>query len=376
MNILFWQWHAFMQNGMENALKKLNIEYRIFNYQLSDWEHDTAFVEKLEKELEQGAFDAVISVNYCPLVSAVCQNHHLRYIAWVYDSPVHIRDLSSLHNSCNKIYFFDRGQVEKYKKQGYGTVFHLPLAADETVWEFQDYLQPSGCDVAFVGQLYKSDYNYLMAPLPQYYRGMMDGMLAAQGQVYGAYLLDEMITKPLMEKLNEFYQKASQNAKRVMKAELEYACACEVTGRERFTALSLLAGRYNVHLYSGDRNNQIEGIKSNGYVDYYTQMPSVFKNAKINLNISLKTIRTGIPLRVFDVLSCGGFLITNYQEELTEYFEPGVDLVVYEDVRDLVLKTDYYLKHEEERRAIAQNGHRKVRELCTFEGRMRQMLEL
>ena len=76
------------------------------------------------------------------------------------------------------------------------------------------------------------------------------------------------------------------------------------------------------------------------------------------------------------MLSCGGFLITNYQEELTEYFEPGVDLVVYEDVRDLVLKTDYYLKHEEERKAIAQNGHRKVRELCTFEGRMRQMLEL
>lgn len=230
--------------------------------------------------------------------------------------------------------------------------------------------------MAFVGQLYQSDYNYLMAPLPQYYRGIMDGMLAAQGQVYGAYFLDEMITDALMEQLNEFYRKASKNGKRVLKEELEYACACEVTGRERFTALSLLAGRYNVHLYSGDRDNRIEGIKSKGYVDYYTQMPSVFNNAKINLNISLKTIRTGIPLRVLDVLSCGGFLVTNYQEELAEYFEPGVDLVVYEDIRDMVLKIDYYLKHEEERKVIAENGHRKVRELCGFEERMKRLLEL
>lgn len=375
MNILFWQWNAFMQKGMENALQKLNINYRIFRYQLNDWEQDAVFTKNLEKELQEGAFDAVLSVNYCPLVSTVCENRHLRYIAWVYDSPIHIRDVSSFHNSCNRIYFFDRGQVEKYRREGYQTVFHLPLAADETVWKFQDYLQPVCCDVAFVGQLYKSDYNYLMAPLPQYYRGMMDGILAAQGQVYGAYFLDEMITESLMEKLNIFYRKTSKNGKGVLKSEMEYACACEVTGRERFTALSLLAGRYDVHLYSGDRDNQIEGMKSNGYVDYYTQMPSVFKNTKINLNISLKTIRTGIPLRVLDVLSCGGFLITNYQEELTEYFEPGVDLVVYNDVRDLVLKVDYYLKHEEERKAIAENGRRKVRELCGFEERMKQLLE-
>lgn len=87
MNVLFWQWNAFMQKGMENALKKLNITYRIFHYQLSDWEKDAVFIEKLEKELEQDTFDAVLSVNYCPLVSNICQNHNLRYIAWVYDSP-------------------------------------------------------------------------------------------------------------------------------------------------------------------------------------------------------------------------------------------------------------------------------------------------
>ena len=376
MKILFWQWNAFMQKGMENALKKLNIEYHVFYYQLKDWEHDAFFSGKLEKELEEDTYDAVLSVNYCPLISNVCEKRGVKYIAWVYDSPIHIRDLSSFHNECNRIYFFDRGQREKYQKEGYETVFHLPLAADETVWKFQEPSRYDDCDIAFVGQLYRSDYNYLMSPLPQYYRGMMDGILAAQGQLYGAYLLDEMITDTLMEQLNEFYLKESKNGKRVLKSEMEYACACEITGRERFMALSLLAKRYDVHLYSGDQDNRIEGIKAKGYADYYTQMPSVFRNAKINLNISLKTIRTGIPLRVLDVLSCGGFLITNCQEELFEYFEPGVDLVVYDDVRDLVLKVDYYLKHDKERKIIAQNGRRKVKELFGFEEKVKHLLEL
>lgn len=371
MKILFWQWNAFMQKGIEKALKKLAIEYEILYYQPKDWEKEDAFGECIQRALKGKGFDAVISVNYAPAVSMACQAEGVLYIAWVYDSPIHIRDISSFHNKCNRIYFFDRGQMEAYRKQGYENVFHMPLAVDETVWQDKKSIEN---EVAFVGQLYKSDYNYLMSPLSQYYRGMMDGILGAQGQVYGAYLLDELISDELMQKLNEFYAKASEGTFQVQKAELEYACACEATGRERFMALSLLAGRHSVSLYSNDECKEIPGIKNRGYVDYYTGMPAVFRGARVNLNISLKTIRTGIPLRVLDVLSCGGFLISNYQEEILEYFEPGVDLVLYEDIKDLVMKVEYYLFHEEERRKIAENGKCKVREYFRFEDRIKKML--
>lgn len=41
----------------------------------------------------------------------------------------------------------------------------------------------------------------------------------------------------------------------------------------------------------------IDNLKVHGPVDYYKQMPYIFKLSDINLNISLKSIRTGIPLR-------------------------------------------------------------------------------
>lgn len=375
MRILFWQWNAFMQKGMEKAMKRLNVEYDVLYHQPKDWERDEVFEKKIKEELAKGLYDKVLSVNYCPIVSKACQNQNVTYIAWVYDSPIHIRDISSFKNECNRIYFFDRGQVQRYESMGFTNIYHLPLAVDETVWDMNnDNLCKS--DVAMVGQLYKSDFNYLLGPLDQYNRGLLEGYISAQEIIYGAYLLEDIITDSKMEELNKIYCKASGGKVSVKKAELEYACACEITGRERFKALHLLSQYCSVDLYSGNVDNRLKNVNQCEYVDYYSKMPDIFRSTKINLNISLKTIRTGIPLRVLDVLSCGGFLVTNYQEELFEYFEPGVDIVVYEDIKDLVYKVRYYLEYEEERKIIAMNGRRKVLEYFDFDSRMKKLLEI
>lgn len=373
MKILFWKWNAFMQEGMEMALRKMNVDYDTFFHQPDNWEQDERFEKAITGKLMGNRYDRVISVNFAPIVSNVCERLGIIYVSWIYDSPVHIRDKSSFNNACNRIYMFDRGQAEVWQKQGYGNIRHMPLAADEKAWKIVPD-NKYACDVAFVGQLYRSDYNYLLQPLDQYHRGILDGYVAAQGQIYGGYILPDLITDSLMEELNAFYRKASGNDFEVKKEELEYACACEVTGRERLMALALLQNRCRVNLFSGDVGEGLDKVNQCGVVDYYSQMPSIFRQAKINLNISLKTIRTGIPLRVLDILSCGGFLLTNYQEELLEYFEPGVDLVLYEDVKDLVQKVMYYLERDEERRMIAENGHRKVQQCFGFEAPVKRML--
>ena len=128
-------------------------------------------------------------------------------------------------------------------------------------------------------------------------------------------------------------------------------------------------------LYSSDEENNLPGVNLKGYVDYYTQMPMVFSQSKVNLNISLKTVRTGIPLRVIDVMGCGGFVLTNYQEEIGEYFAMGEECAVYESMEDLCEKTIYYLNHEQERQQIARAGYERVKRDFTFEDRIQRMFE-
>ena len=151
----------------------------------------------------------------------------------------------------------------------------------------------------------------------------------------------------------------------------------QVTAMERREVLELLGKTgHTLNLYTNDKNTEIPGWKNNGPVDYYDKMPEVFANSRINLNITLRSIKTGIPLRAFDIMGSGGFLLSNYQPELFEFFTPGEDLVVYESMDDLLAKVDYYLSHENERAEIAQNGCRKVLKEHTLSKRLDCMEEI
>lgn len=131
--ILYFQWHSFMNARMERALQKLEIAYDTFFYTFTDWEKDEEFCCRFEKKLISEKYEKVLSVNYSPLISRVCEDHQVPYISWVYDCPIHIREHETLYNSCNTIYFFDRMQAETYQKQGINAR-HLPLAVDSEVF--------------------------------------------------------------------------------------------------------------------------------------------------------------------------------------------------------------------------------------------------
>ena len=374
MRVLFYQWHSFMNKGVERALGQLGVEYDTFFFQQTDWESDTGIVALLESKLKAKQYDMVFSINYAPMISMVCEREQILYISWVYDAPIHIRNTESMKNSCNRIFFFDRIQAESYAKQGIAA-YHMPLAAD--IGTFQKYNENSKyrADVSLVGKLYQTEYNYYLGPLDEYLRGYLDGIIRAQMKVYGGYFLSELLDNALLEKLNACYRKASNGTVAIRKEELEFMMACEITGRERYMALALLSNHHTVKLYSTDKDERLDKVEYMGYADYYKQMPEVFKSSKINLNISLKIIQSGIPLRVFDVLGCGGFLLTNFQAEMPEYFTLGEDFAVYESIEDLYAKADFYLRHDTERERVARHGFETVQKYYTFRQQVEKILK-
>ena len=123
-----------------------------------------------------------------------------------------------------------------------------------------------------------------------------------------------------------------------------------------------------------NKNATVGSCHNHGYVDYTTEMPKVFAGSRINLNISLKSIRHGIPLRAMEIMGAGGFLLSNFQSDFLLHFEPGIDFVYYEDCKDAIEKAHYYLSHEEERLAIAENGLQKIRAAHTYEIRLAEMI--
>ena len=142
-----------------------------------------------------------------------------------------------------------------------------------------------------------------------------------------------------------------------------------VTFKERVAILSLLSKKIQVSLYSGDEQPLLTEAKQCGRVDYSTEMPYVFKCSDINLNITLKCLQTGIPLRALDIMGCGGFLLSNYQEEFLDWFVPEEDFVYYEDFGGAYEKAAFYLNNDTLRKQIAANGYEKVKKYFTYEDR-------
>ena len=134
----------------------------------------------------------------------------------------------------------------------------------------------------------------------------------------------------------------------------------KVTQMERKTLLEYLGKYFKLDLYTQEYSPVVNNVYDLGWADYMNKMPRIFHRSKINLNFTMRSIQTGIPLRALDIMGAGGFLLTGYQAELDEYFVNGQDMVMADSPADMQQKISYYLLHEKEREEIARNGQKKT----------------
>lgn len=97
-----------------------------------------------------------------------------------------------------------------------------------------------------------------------------------------------------------------------------------------------------------------------------------FCQSNIVFNISIKD---DINMRCFEAMSTKSFLLTNRIPTLSELFEDGKHLVMYDSLDDAVEKARYYIEHHTERQRIAQAGFEEVRAKHTFVHRAKQVLD-
>lgn len=76
-----------------------------------------------------------------------------------------------------------------------------------------------------------------------------------------------------------------------------------------------------------------------------------------------------VRLRDFEAPMGGAFYLVEYFDELTEFFEPDKEIVMFASPEELVDKCRYYLAHPREREAIRQAGMRRARAEHTWHRR-------
>lgn len=339
--------------------------------------------EAVEELLEEGHYDLVVTYDFSEGVSNACQSFQIPYYSWVYDSPLMGLYSKGALNEVNYISVFDRKQYEYLKDLGLKHLFYLPLAPEidnfGAVHIGKRDEKRYASEVSFVGRLYNN-------------RGF-EGIFGEDGKEHLAEahrIIDEMdctwkenttiFNKASSELIDYMVSKQPEATWEAWNIDKRYYCESMKLVRkcnevERVKILETLQNKFPIVLYADDSAKEIlKNVMVKPWLDYGKEMPKVFYLSKINLNITSRSIESGIPLRVWDIMAVGGFCLTNYQPELEEYFEIGKDLEVYHNLQELEDKIAYYLKHEDQRIRIAINGYKKVRKEHNLKARMKIVL--
>lgn len=385
MNILFLEWDSFAHEYVVEEFRRADCKVNMFSWPFGseNMRNNESLSQRLLKELKENEYDFVFSFNFFPVAAKACNECGIKYVSWIYDTPYLLLYSKYTMLDTNYIYFFDKSLCYEFNKRGIKHAFYLPMAAPVETYDKLNHITEQAekyqAEISFVGSTYNEErqnfYKYL-SKVDGYTAGYLNAIMEMQKEVYGKFILEELLTDNVLREL----KRVCPIRKEVDEWETDawiyanYFLARKMTGEQRKESLQLLSERYQVKLYTPEATPELEAVQNCGPVDYMTQMPYVFKQSKINLNMTLRSIHTGIPLRAMDIMGCGGFLLTNYQDDFWDYFEPGVDYVFYSSREELLSLTEYYLTHEEERCEIAKNGYEKVKAGHTYRDRVQLIL--
>lgn len=386
MNILFYRYNSICEPDMIEVFQQKGHVVEEITEEMEN--KDISAKDQLvllSNVLKEKRYDFVFTINFFPVISEVCNIFKTLYVSWIVDSPVMELYSHSIRNIWNRVFIFDYALYEEFYSENPKCIFYLPLGSnymrvDDVISSItQAEIDKFSADVSFVGSLYseKCPYNYLRGET--YLKGYLDGLIEAQMKIYGYNFLEECISDKILDEFKKsipfyrFPEKSNHNEKAAM---AQLYLGNKVSEQERLRMLKTVSEKFKLDLYTGSNRDMLPKANYKGMAKSMTEMPKIFYLSKINLNITSKPIRTGIPWRVWDILSAGGFVLTNYQEEIPEYFEIGTDLETYTSEKELLEKIQYYLEHHEEREMIAKNGYIKAKENYSLQTRISQMLKI
>lgn len=388
MNILIYRYNSICEDAVIRGLKELgHTVYEVILEVENKSPSGQEILDAVVMGMEKSNADIIFSINYYPALSEIARVYKLLYYSWIVDAPVLELYSKTIKNRCNRVFIFDSELYREISVYNPYNIFYLPLAADcdfyqnairnASLSDVEKYTH----NITFVGSLYteKCPYDKVKNLSPKI-SGYLHGIMKAQEKIYGYYFVEELLSDELVDEFvknyDGYYLAGEEDLLTKKRTLAQFYIGNKITAMERVDTFKYLSEKFEVDIYTASDTKEIPKLKNHGTIMTHTKMPIVFNKSTINLNPTSKPIRSGIPLRIFDLLACEGFVLCNYQSDLLNEFLPGEELDIYSSIEELEEKKRYYLSHTDVCREIAHNGYENVSKRHTYPLRLEQMFRL
>jgi spore maturation protein CgeB len=371
VRVLFLNSSGWIVSEVLQALKNNNCNVEVINVShlnpenknltLDDYLH---FHKELIKKLIEFKPDCILTINHAAfdsigLLSKILEQFKMPFISWFVDSPLYIFKNAEPQKS-NYLYLFlwEKSYVERLIELGFSHVFYLPLASGHeslaitpiTAQERELY----NCDVAFVGNSNKENttdwFNkeYTSPKIIELTNEAVKFQIK-NPDVEMRHILHDLDTANLLDKFDS-----------ETKLQFEAYCTLKATELFRNKVVKMLSENFNLKIFGDERWKENYSKNYCRKLDYYKDLPKLYKNAKIIVNVTSFQMNSAVNQRVFDVFFAGGFMISDYRSDYDGLFGTNV-VPVYKSIDELQNLVKFYLNQEQERKKISEI----IREIVT-----------
>lgn len=295
-------------------------------------------------------------------------------VSWFVDSPALILDLyAGGGRDLTFIFSWDPTYIPRVRALGFVHVHPLPLATDPEIFQpvRQGDAQGYRCPVSFVGNSLTRPVAEKLARLPQddEFREIFQQLARA----YRQRPYRDLATVLRDAGLTAHPRVAALTAKE--RVDLEAAMIWTATRDYRLECIRQLQAFQPV-IYGDPGWRELVGppFRLQPEVRYYDGLPRVYRASEINFNATSLQMKAAVNQRVFDVPAAGGFLLTDFREQLAEVLEPGREVICYRQPEEIPELVHFYLAHPSERRRLVQAARERVLGEHTYLHRVQTIL--
>ena len=367
----------FLMGELEAAFARLG--YATSLVQLPSQEVGSQeFVESILSEILAFRPDFVLTINHLGvdkegILTALLARMELPLASWFVDNPHLILYVyENLASDWVTLFTWDVDNIESLKAQGFSRVHYLPLATDPHRFAYAPHTTPLR-DVSFVGNsmVYK-----VHAKLRHY--DFPAVLLADLEELGRAFMLSGALSVArFLEEERPMYVEAFRSLPDVdARLAFETLITWQATllyrlqrVRELLPFKPLLVGDPGWHDILPP-----DGWTYHRELNYYADLPAFYPATRINFNCTSQQMKGAVNQRVFDVPVCGGFLLTDHRRQMEALFEPGREIVCYQEPGEIADLVRHYLRHDGERARITEAARSRILAEHTYDLRLESLV--
>ena len=313
--------------------------------------------------------DFVLAINHHGFdeegnLAALLASLRVPVAVWYVDDPEPItRGGGTLCNEMTSLFLWDQILVERERaRRRFGSVDWLPLAADSERVASGVVTADSGPAVCFVGSSWRSlvetaarklDPGIVQACEPAVLALAKDGCVPAEGLAAMAGL-DQLAPAKRAEAIAYIQRAASRDYRRNVLATIP-AADLTIIGDPAWRQF-------------------LPNVSCRPQTDYYRETDSVYRSARVTLNVTSRQMPSGVNQRVFDVPAAGGFVLSDAQGDSESLFPAGA-AATYASIEEAADKVRFYVGRPDERRRISEAARAEILRRHLYEHRVDTLVD-